>query len=91
MNTNRLMYDDEDDEYIRRPMSSLMTSTAATAKSNITMVTNTDTTSKQTKPKNQSLPDAHDFPALPSNSNAVQTNCKNLFDFLKIVLIDLLK
>jgi hypothetical protein len=73
MNANRLAYDDEDEEYIRRPMASLMTSTTSMASSNITMISSSDVSGaqvneKQNKKKNQSLPNAQDFPALPSTN-----------------------
>jgi hypothetical protein len=83
MNTNRLMNDDEDDEYIRRPMSSLTASTTPMAASNITMISSSDVSGgqvneKQNKNKNQSLPNARDFPALAS-TNTTQNNGKNIF------------
>ncbi|CAF2332409.1 unnamed protein product [Rotaria sp. Silwood2] len=83
LNTNRLINDDEDDECIRRPMTSLTTSTTPIASSNIKMISSSDlpTTQineKQNKNKKQSLPNAQDFPALPSTTttqdNVVSSN-----------------
>jgi hypothetical protein len=83
MNMNRLVNDDEDEEYIRRPMSSLTTSTTPIASSNITMISSSDLSSgqgneKQNKSQNQSLPKAQDFPALPSTTT-IQNNSTNIF------------
>ncbi|CAM2700391.1 unnamed protein product [Rotaria socialis] len=81
LNIHRLMNDDDDDEYIRRPMASLTTSTTAMASSNITVISssdlsNTPNNEKKDKNKNkkQSLPNAHDFPALSSTSITPQNN-----------------
>ncbi|CAF1088720.1 unnamed protein product [Adineta steineri] len=70
MNTNRLMIDDEDEEYIRRPMTSLTTSSTPMAASNITLISSTDLSANETERqnKNQSVPKAQDFPALPSTA-----------------------
>ncbi|CAF1634513.1 unnamed protein product [Adineta ricciae] len=78
MNTNRLLNDDDDEEYIRRPMASLTTSTVPTASSNITMISsshlsNAQSNDKQNKAKNQSVPNAQDFPALPSTNTTQNT------------------
>jgi hypothetical protein len=85
MNTNRLVNDDDDEEYIRRPMSSLTTSTTPTASSNITMISSSDLSGgqvneKQNKNKNQSIPSAQDFPALPTNIT-IQNTSKNIFAY----------
>jgi len=82
MNTNRLVNDDDDEEYIRRPMSSLTTSTTPTASSNITLISSSDLSGtqaneKQNKSKNQSIPNAQDFPALPTNTTTQNTS-KNI-------------
>ncbi|CAF0775306.1 unnamed protein product [Rotaria sp. Silwood1] len=83
LNTNRLINDDENDEYIRRPMASLTTSTTPIASSNIKMISSSDlpstqTNEKQNKNKKQSLPNSQDFPALPSTTttqnNVVSSN-----------------
>jgi len=83
MNTNRLVNDDDDDEYIRRPMTSLTTSTTPIASSNITMISSsgvsgTQTNEKQNKNTNQSIPKAQDFPAL-SSTTMTQNNGKIIF------------
>ena len=83
MNTNRLVNDDEDEEYIRRPMSSLTTSSTPAASSNITMISASDgptaqSNEKQNKNKNQTIPNARDFPALTSTTPA-QNNGKKVF------------
>lgn len=80
LNTNRLVNDEEDDEYIRRPMISLTTSTTPSASSNISIITvseipSTQNSDKKDKNNKQSLPNAHDFPAL-SSTNTTQNNCK---------------
>ncbi|CAF0740473.1 unnamed protein product [Rotaria sordida] len=83
LNTNRLINDDDDDEYIRRPMASLTISTTPVASSNIKMISSsnlsgTQTNEKQDKNKKQSLPKAQDFPALPSTTttqnNVISSN-----------------
>jgi hypothetical protein len=89
MNTNRLVNDDDDDEYIRRPMSDLTTSVAPTASSNITMISSSDVSGnqineKQNKNKNQSIPNARDFPALTSTT-PTQNNGKKIFSFLSFL------
>jgi hypothetical protein len=83
MNTRRFIHDDEDEEYIRRPMSELTSSTVPTASANITMISSVDmqTNGKSNNAKNQSVPKLQDFPALPTakrtstvNSKAVHTH-----------------
>ena len=94
MNTNRIVHDDEDEEYIRRPMSSLMTSSTAMTSSNISMISSSDVSSgqtneKQNKNKNQSLPKAQDFPAL-SSTNATSNSSRNVtIYFSSLTLIEL--
>ena len=90
MNTSRLVHDEEDEEYIRRPMSSLMTSTTPMTSSNITMISSSDvsgtsTNEKQSKNKNQSIPNAQDFPALPS-TNIATNQSRNLVLFSLLYL-----
>ena len=82
MNTRRIPNDDEDEEYIRRPMSSLMASTTPMTSSNITIISSSDvstaqTNEKQNKNKNQSLPMTQDFPAL-SSANTTSTPGKDI-------------
>lgn len=92
MNTNRIVHDEEDEEYIRRPMSSLMTSSTTMASSNISMISSSDVSSshtneKQNKNKNQSLPKAQDFPAL-SSTNATSNSSRNVtIDVSTLILI----
>jgi hypothetical protein len=87
INTNRLVNDEEDEEYIRRPMSSLTTSTTPAASSNITLISSSDapgtqTNEKQNKNKNQSVPNARDFPALSSTTPAQNNGKKILRSFV---------
>jgi hypothetical protein len=87
MNVHRIANADDEEEYIRRPMASLMTSTTPTASSNITMISSSDAqvNEKSSKNKNQSIPNAQDFPALPSTyptSNPSSNSSKNILVLL---------
>lgn len=86
VNVHRLISAEDDDEYIRRPMASLTTSTAPITLSNITMISTSDLPNNQKKEKSdkskkQSLPDVHDFPALPSTKTKTQNINSGREDF----------
>lgn len=88
MNTSRIVHDEEDEEYIRRPMSSLMTSSTPMASSNISIITSSDLSTGQNKNKNQSLPKAQDFPALSSTNTTSNPGRSVPIDFFGLILIE---
>ena len=72
MNSTRILNDnEEDEEWIRRPMATLMTSSAPQVSSNITMISSSEVNSTATTTnKNQTVPKSQDFPALPTTVRA---------------------
>ena len=84
MNTSRIMNEEveDDDQYMRRPMSALQMSTAPIVSSNITIISSpslntTQANDKTNKQKNQSLPKPQDFPELPTASTRVAESTRN--------------